>query len=214
MSVNRSKRLKRTNDISTKPYKDQSTQGGEVDRNRRIRLICFDSGDTLVDEATEVKEGEIVLHADLIPGAAELVRGLKAAGYTLALVADGPVASFENIYRKQYGLWDAFSAVAISEAVGVEKPDARMFYAVLNPLNIPPSDYAHVVMVGNNLSRDIKGANALGLISVWLSWSQRRSHIPADASEVPDYHIATPLELLDLLEKIERDLPKSGQGLA
>ena len=69
-------------------------------------------------------------------------------------------------------------------------------------------------MVGNNLERDIKGANALGIISVWLNWSPRRSKIPADDSEVPQYTILQPLELLDVIDRIEaqfalRQPPKS-----
>ena len=99
-----------------------------------LRLVCLDSGDTLVDEGTEVKDGEMTLHAELIPGAAEMVRQLQADGYTLALVADGPATTFENVLGKQYGLWDAFSAHAISGNVGANKPDARMFLTVLNAL--------------------------------------------------------------------------------
>ena len=64
-------------------------------------------------------------------------------------------------------------------------------------------------MVGNNLERDIKGANGIGLISIWISWSPRRSHTPADSSEVPDYSISAPLELPSLLEKIELSLAES-----
>ena len=64
-------------------------------------------------------------------------------------------------------------------------------------------------MVGNNLERDIKGANQLGLISVWLNWSPRRSKIPADASEVPQYTIKLPLELLTIIDQIERNLADS-----
>ncbi len=174
-----------------------------------LRLICLDSGDTLVDEATEVKDGEVVNHAELIPGAAEMIGQLQEAGYMLALVADGPRGTFENVLQAQYGLWDAFSAFAISGDVGVSKPDARMFLTALNALQISQSDYQHVVMVGNNLERDIKGANELGLISIWINWSPRRSKIPADASEIPDYTINTPLELLPLLEKIELNLTES-----
>ena len=58
-------------------------------------------------------------------------------------------------------------------------------------------------MVGNNLERDIAGANALGLISVWLDWAPRRSKTPADALEVPDYTIKSPLELLGVLDRLE-----------
>ena len=65
-------------------------------------------------------------------------------------------------------------------------------------------------MVGNHLGRDIKGANALGLTSVWLDWAPRRAKVPADASEEPDFTIKTPLELLDLIDRLEAGprLPK------
>jgi HAD superfamily hydrolase (TIGR01549 family) len=171
-----------------------------------VRVICLDSGDTLVDEGTEIKdENEVVQRADLIPGAAELVHALKRLGYTLALVADGPRGTFENVLR-QYGLYDSFDALAISGDVGVTKPDPLMFHTALRALSIPETDYSRVVMVGNNLSRDIKGANDLGLISVWLDWSPHRSRIPADASEIPQYTIKQPLELLAVLEQIEKTL--------
>jgi HAD superfamily hydrolase (TIGR01549 family) len=173
-----------------------------------VRVICLDSGDTLVDEGTEIKdENEVVQRADLIPGAAELVHALKRLGYTLALVADGPRGTFENVLR-QYGLYDSFDALAISGDVGVTKPDPLMFHTALRALSIPETDYSRVVMVGNNLSRDIKGANDLGLISVWLDWSPRRSKIPADSSEIPQYTIKQPLDLLATLVQIEMTLLK------
>jgi len=96
-----------------------------------IRAIFLDCGDTLIDEATEVKtDGDVSLRADLIPGAAETVRALKALGYPLALVADGPAATFTNNLGP-YGLYELFDAYAISEEVGVSKPDARMFARAL-----------------------------------------------------------------------------------
>ena len=49
-----------------------------------ILAICFDFGDTLCDEATEVKdETNTTLRAELIPGAAETVLELKRRGYRL-----------------------------------------------------------------------------------------------------------------------------------
>lgn len=180
-----------------------------VRRVPHLRLVCLDSGDTLVDESTEVKDGEVTLHAELIPGAADMVRQLHAEGYRLALVADGPSMTFDNVLGKQYGLWDLFAFHAISGNVGALKPDARMFRAALDALEIPPGDFRRVVMVGNNLERDIKGANAIGVISIWISWSRRRSHTPADDSEVPAYRIAAPLDLPVLLEQIELGFPES-----
>jgi FMN phosphatase YigB (HAD superfamily) len=170
--------------------------------SKKILAICFDCGDTLVDEATEVKDGEISLKAELIPGADELLHELKRHDYLLALVADGPTATFENNLNP-YGLYSLFDAYAISEELGVLKPHPKMFHYALKQLNIAEDNYGQVIMVGNNLSRDIKGANDLGIISVWLDWAPRRSKIPANATEQPRFTIKTPLDLLDVIVKLE-----------
>lgn len=170
---------------------------------RKILAVCLDCGDTLVDEGTEVKaDGDVSLRADLIPGADTLLHALKKRGYPLALVADGPVATFHNNLGP-YGLYTLFDAYAISEAVGVSKPDAAIFHQALGDLNISPQEYVNVVMVGNHLGRDIKGANQLGIISVWLDWSPRRAKVPADPSEEPDFTIKQPMELLQVLDQLE-----------
>jgi|SRR5690554_2147781 len=172
-----------------------------------ILAVCLDCGDTLVDEATEIKDAhQVTQTAELIPGAAQMVRDLKQCGYPLALVADGPTGTFRNVLT-QHQLYDLFDAFAISQEVGVDKPDPRMFRHALDQLGIAPADYGRVVMVGNHLSRDIKGANALGLISVWLDWSPRRHKIPLDDSEVPRYTIKTPAELIPLLRQLETERP-------
>jgi len=170
---------------------------------RKILAVCLDCGDTLVDEATEVKdELEVSQKADLIPGADELVRELKKRGYPLALVADGPTGTFIN-NLSPHGVYDLFDVYAISDQVGVQKPDPIIFQHALNQLEIKPDDYGKVVMVGNHLGRDVKGANELGIISVWLDWSPRRHKIPVDATEVPRYTIKLPMDLLKVIDEIE-----------
>lgn len=165
--------------------------------------MLLDSGDTIVDEATEIKDGRgATLRAELIPGAAEMIHALRDRGYRIGLVADGPADTFRNVLT-QHGLIDLFDAMAISEEVGVCKPDPRMFRTALDTLGVPESEYGGVVMVGNHLERDIRGANGLGLVSVHLRWSPRRSRVPADPSEAPAHTIDTPLELLPLLDRLE-----------
>lgn len=176
------------------------------DTPHHLLAICFDCGDTLVDESSEVKDARgVTLRASLIPGAAEVIRELKRLGYPLALIADGPTATFTNILT-HYDLYNCFDAFAISEKVGVEKPDPRIFLHALDKLGIRREDYGHVLMVGNNLARDVKGANALGLISVWLDWAPRRSKTPADASEVPQHTIKTPEALLPLIQRLNKPI--------
>ncbi|GAB4536171.1 MAG: hypothetical protein Kow0063_21300 [Anaerolineae bacterium] len=184
----------------------------ETTMSRYLLAICFDFGDTLVDEATEVKdETATTLRARLIPGAGEVVHHLKRQGYKLALVADGRAGTYYNVLS-QHGLYNLFDAFAISEQVGVEKPDARMFIHALEQLGIARQDYGRTVMVGNYLERDIKGANQVGMISVWLDWAPRRPKVPAGPLEVPCYTIKTPLELLPLIEDLERQQARKVGG--
>ena len=167
--------------------------------------ILLDCGDTIVDEATEEKdERGATQRAELIPGAADTVRELVSKGYRIGLVADGYTDTFKNALG-QHGLFDLFEVMAISEEVGVSKPDPLMFTTALDAMKIDRADYHRVVMVGNNLGRDIKGANDLGLVSVWLRWSPRRSKTPADATEVPAYTIDRPADLLELMDRLESE---------
>ena len=169
----------------------------------KIVAVLLDCGDTLVDEGTEIKNSAgATLEAELIPGATEMVHKVKRCGYRVALVADGPSATFQNVLT-QHNLHHLFDAFAISDEVGVDKPDQRMFVHAMNQLGISRTNYNRVLMVGNNLERDIRGANALGIISVWLHWSPRRSKIPADDLEVPQHTIEQPLDLIPLIESLE-----------
>ncbi len=171
---------------------------------RPVLAICFDFGDTLCDEATEVKDAEnTTLRGDLIPGAGELLHELRRRGYTLALVADGRPGTYANVLA-QHGVLELFDIMTISEQLGCEKPDPRMFTATLERLGIGRADYGRTLMVGNNLERDIAGANLVGMTTVRIDWAPRRPKVPANANEVPDYTIRLPQELLPILDRLER----------
>ncbi|GEM_PF-397878 len=189
------------------PLRVKSMMARLPETTPHFAAIFLDCGDTLIDERTEQKlpDSEVVIRADLIPGARQMMDDLKARGHKLILVADGPRQTFVNMLT-HHGLWDHFDAHIISEDVGVHKPDARMFDAALSAAGLTRDDTWRTVMIGNNLSRDINGANALGITSVFMSWSTLRTHVPADASEVPDYHIKLPSEFVGLLDHLETAL--------
>jgi putative hydrolase of the HAD superfamily len=174
-----------------------------------LKAVFLDSGDTLVNEASEKFDAEgYVIEAGLIPGALEMVQALANDGYRIALVADGRVRSFANILGG-HGISPHFHVQVISEAEGCEKPDERMFRKAMAALGLAADDANSIVMVGNHLERDIGGANRLGIISIWQNWSRKRSHIPADAIEVPRYTIRSPGELPSLLADIERQMARA-----
>lgn len=170
------------------------------------RIVLLDCGDTLIDESTQVHDDAgVVLSADVIPGADRMVQDLVAAGYRIALVADGRYVSFENLLS-QHGLFDLFESLTCSDAIRHEKPSARMFKAALGSLDLEPADAARCVMVGNNLTRDIAGANRMGITSIHLAWTPRYPKEPAGPDEVPDHTIGTPAELLPLLRRLDGEV--------
>ncbi|MBC2775081.1 HAD hydrolase-like protein [Rhizobium sp. AQ_MP] len=173
-----------------------------------LAAVFLDCGDTLIDESTEVKQPgtDVVVSGRLIPGADAMLQELARSGHRLALVADGPRATFENLLG-QHGLWSHFEAHVISGDVGELKPSPKMFAAAFEALGLSDSDRARTVMVGNNLERDILGANRFGLISVFLAWSLRRTHKPKHRHERPRLTIRQIAQLPGLLEKIELALP-------
>lgn len=170
-------------------------------------VIFIDSGDTLVDESTEVydDQGRIVLSADLRPGSVELIRQLKKEGYQVYMVADGMEQSFINVH-KAHGLFDMFDGHIFSENVGVLKPHKAMFEKALEVAGLSHEDCGRVMMVGNNLRRDILGANRMNLISVYIRWSPRYEKEMRSSDEIPDYMIDEPLDLLPLVKEIEKRL--------
>ena len=102
-----------------------------------------------------------------------------------------------------------FDARTISEEVGEKKPSQAMFETAMKLLHLTDEDKKRIIMVGNNLERDIVGANRFGITSVFIKWSPRYPMEPKNEEEVPDYIIRKPLELLDLVEKLEAELEKT-----
>lgn len=170
-------------------------------------VIFIDSGDTLVDESTEIRKvpDGVVYEAQFIPGAEETLLELKKRGYPLVLVADGLKESFDRIYESRF-LESPFRARAISEIVGERKPSPKMFQTAMDLMKLGPEEKSRIIMVGNNLARDIAGANRFGIRSVLMAWSPRYSMTPKTEEEQPDYRIEKPEELLELAEKIEQEI--------
>lgn len=171
------------------------------------QLIIFtDCGDTLVDESTEIRdETQTVIKSGLIPGAKEALLYLHEQGYRIALVADGTVKSFNNIID-EHGIRHAFETLTISEALGCAKPHPLMFYHTMKAMNLDENDIPRIVMIGNNLKRDVVGANQMGICSILISFSPRYCMTPTCDLQNPDYVVSMPDQLPALIEQLELQL--------
>lgn len=169
-------------------------------------IIFMDSGDTIIDESTEIRdEHGIVVHAKTIDGAAQTLETLYNEGYILAMVADGEEQSFTNVY-KENGLGHCFKTRTISEIVGEQKPSSKMFEDAMDKNSLTDIDKKRIVMVGNNVKKDILGANRFGITSILLDWSKRYNMEPENDEQVPDYIIHKPEELLPLIRQLNNSL--------
>ena len=103
-------------------------------------------------------------HFSLLPGAEELVRYL-AEKYPLTIVTNGFIEVQYEKFEKS-GLKDCFSHVVLSEEVGCQKPNPRIFEEALR-LNGLGAD--EVVMVGDSWYSDIQGAINAGIDQIWVT---------------------------------------------
>jgi HAD superfamily hydrolase (TIGR01549 family) len=132
--------------------------------------ICWDLGDVIFSEETEVKSRDgVTQRVTLVPGIDELIRSLAGRGIPMAIISDTKRGACENVLA-QHGLEDCFAHRTISEELGVEKPDEAMFVTACEALKIPPG---RLVMVGNHYYRDIEGARAVGMMTIWFHWNDR-----------------------------------------
>jgi len=99
---------------------------------------------------------------DLYPDALRSVAGLRSAGYRVAVTANQPARRTAEL--KALGL--DVEVMAMSEAMGVNKPDAAFFARTLELLGGPdPGDVAYV---GDRVDNDIVPAAAAGMRAVWI----------------------------------------------
>src|SRR5919201_2870033 len=93
-----------------------------------------------------------------------VLEGLKGRGVRLGLVSN--VSLLPDLMRadlKALGIMPLLDAETFSSEVGTRKPDPRIFQAVLERLDVPAE---RAVFVGDRVTDDIGGAQAVGMRSV------------------------------------------------
>lgn len=118
---------------------------------------------------------------------AETLDELRRRGYRLGVIsnADGKVdALLETV-----GLRPHFELVIDSGAVGIDKPDPRIFRMALERLGVEPHE---AVYVGDIYEIDVQGARAAGMRAILVDPRGRWGHL--DCERITGIH-----DLLDLL---------------
>ena len=124
--------------------------------------------------------------------ALETLEALRGRGFQLGMVSN--TSDDRNVQQLVdcWGFRPFFEIVVTSAAVGIRKPDRRIFQVALDHFGILP---AQAAMVGDTPAADLEGANRLGMFSIWIT---RRAPHP-DPAIRPQASVATLIEIPNLL---------------
>lgn len=99
---------------------------------------------------------------DLYSDALPVVGALRHAGYRIAIVANQPAQRTTELRVLGFGA----DVIAMSEELGVNKPQPEFFAAALRLMDNP--DPASVAYVGDRADNDVRPARAAGMRAIWL----------------------------------------------
>lgn len=126
----------------------------------------------------------------LFPDVATTLEALRARGMKLACITNGLAATHEAKVV-HLGLDSLCDHVLIADRIGHFKPDPRIFERALELCDCAPNE---AIMVGDDLIRDVGGAQSAGILACWFN-PHRRTRKPSDP--VPYGEFSQISEILD-----------------
>ena len=177
----------------------KALERGEIDKPRlkqiRFRLFFDKIGYTPTEDPFIINERYLSYLGEggnLIAGVKELISELHSDGYRLYIVTNG-IEKTQKRRLTKAGIYPFFKEIFVSETIGHQKPKKEYFDYVLN--HIDETDKGKVLLIGDSLTSDIKGAIGAGITCAWL-----RHNSNADSGELkPDYIIDNIAQLKNIL---------------
>lgn len=130
--------------------------------------------------------------------AVEILRELKSNQYKLGIYSNAGDDKDVQELIEGFGIRPHFDFVLTSAACFYRKPHPRAFEIALAQWNIEPGE---AVMIGDSLEADIRGAQQLGIKTIWIT--RRAQFTDEEMRHIkPDFSIRKLTELLPTLERI------------
>jgi len=127
-----------------------------------------------------------VLFAD----AYDVVSYLHGKGYKLGVVTNGlSILQKQRILDTPIGKF--IDDIIVSEESGVPKPHPKIFQLLLKRMKLKNTE---VIMVGDMLDKDIRGAHSAGMKAVWIN----RKNKPNESEIIPEYEVKTLSDLKEI----------------
>jgi putative hydrolase of the HAD superfamily len=139
-----------------------------------------------------VRDTYLVLYPHVRATLTELLR----RGLRLAVLSDAPaLQAWQRLHH--LGLEHFFRPVVTFDDTGERKPDPRPFRHALEQLGLPASE---VLMVGDWAERDMKGARAVGMPTVFARYGDTKGTVQSGA----DFDIDDIAALLGVLDSLNQ----------
>jgi putative hydrolase of the HAD superfamily len=148
-----------------------------------------------LDALFAVTQENWALEEDALP----TLQKLEASGYKLGILSNaGDDQDVQQLARK-FGIHPYFDFILTSAACSYRKPHPRIFEIALANWYLLPSE---AVMVGDNLTADIQGAQQVGMYGIWIN---RRADPQMEMQEAvsPDASLSSLSELPALLDQMQ-----------
>jgi len=143
------------------------------------------------EEANRLYFEHIATSVHFVPFAKELLDVLKAQ-FRLVLVTNG-LSEVQRPRLANAGLTEYFEHIIISDEISSAKPQQAFFDYCHNKMNYP--DKGRVLVIGDTLKSDIRGARAFGYKSCWFN----HDGLNNEGTDQPDYEIRKLEELLRIV---------------
>lgn len=132
------------------------------------------------------------LELDCYPEVPEALSILKSRGFRLSILSNGTPAMLEAAVKNS-GIEELIEKNFSVEAVGIFKPDFRVYQIAVDSLNVRPDE---IVFQSSN-AWDAAGASAFGFKVAWVNrFGQSQERLPGQ----PDVEIRNLMDLPKLLQ--------------
>lgn len=112
--------------------------------------------------------------------------------YTLGIVTNG----LKEVQRRRianHGLEKYFDHIVVSDEIDLAKPDPKYFQYAFD--KIDEADKSKVLVIGDNITSDIGGAQSFGFKGCWFNPDDKKN----DTGITPDYTVHNLKELVELV---------------
>jgi HAD superfamily hydrolase (TIGR01509 family) len=148
-----------------------------------------------LDQLFAVTQTNWLLEADTLP----TLQKLEMDGYRMGLISNAGDDQDVQQLARRFGIARYFDFIVTSAACSYRKPHRRIFELALSNWYFLPSE---AVMVGDNLDADVRGAQSVGLFTVWIS--RRAGERTEDQRFIqPDASLASLSELPAFLDRLQ-----------